>query len=199
MKKGDVLYHAEYGRVVFDHLTASRDKAIVLHGKQVVAVATGELSTEPAPRLCKNRQQAIALGFDLFDNYEGTSRGFDPETADPEGLAILVKHVKQSGRIRITSGTTGAEKTIHDVAAVMGLLYEAARPYVKIYTEKSHDAKYDVIVQNAAELAGLNEKLGLFFNTQGKSCRSYLDIQIGSRLLAEYIMRQGFEPEVELR
>jgi hypothetical protein len=57
--------------------------------------------------------------------------------------------------------------------------------------------KYDVIVKNDPSLKGLNHKLGLYFNPTGKMCRHYVEFQIGSRPLAEYIMGKTHkEPEV---
>jgi hypothetical protein len=81
------------------------------------------------------------------------------------------------------------------VAEILSIKAEVASEYVECYA-KSHHAKFDITFPNSKNIAGLDHELNLNFNSQGKSCRSYLEVQIGSRSLAEFLMKRGMLPDI---
>lgn len=159
----------------------------------------------------KNQTIARALKFDLFEPSDRkltsrdfdrklTSRGFFPSIAEPEGLRILttvaLTHPRMP-RMWITASPEAVDEAITFVSRAMRVHSDDVVRYVHPVTTSSHGAKYDIVVPNCKELAGLDARLGLFFNPLGKSCKPWLEIQIATKGLAGHLLEHGMIPAVD--
>lgn len=202
-KKGDKLYHPEFGHIKFDRYAVyDGSHAFVAGGKcpkgsSVTKVLTADL-TVVVPGKSGSLSRAIQLGYDLFDAGQEPSQPFDATSADPKALELFLKLFDEAGEVVITSSPSYAPTVIAELAGWMNETdLGIAASYVTTYTEKCHDAKFDVVIPNSKILKGegVDYKLNLNFNTNGKMCQQGIEIQIGSKSLAEYLIRRGAVPQ----
>ena len=113
-------------------------------------------------------------------------------------LAVFEKLFDETGKVIVTSSPSYAPTVIAQVAEWMNETdLGIAASYVTTYTEKCHDAKFDIVIPNSKTLKGqgVDYKLNLNFNTNGKMAQQGMEIQIGSKSLAEYLIRRGAIPQ----
>jgi hypothetical protein len=137
----------------------------------------------------------------LFVNY-----GNGPEVTSPKNLVLLSKvtdirlalrddptsvqhfaeHFKATGRIMISCQASRVDKLANDLSAVSGLSELEAVDYISPASERTHAAKFYVLVSKDA-INGLFARLGVFFDIlkTGEN-----EVQINSRSLAEWLMRE---------
>lgn len=137
----------------------------------------------------------------LFVNY-----GNGPEVTSPKNLELLskvtdvrlalqqdfsslqqfVSHFKSTGRIMISCQASRVDKLATDLSAISGLSETEAVDYISPASERTHAAKFYVLVSKDA-VGGLFARLGVFFDVleTGEN-----EVQINSRSLAEWLMRE---------
>jgi hypothetical protein len=201
-KQGDKLYHPEFGHVKFDRYSVyDGNHSFVSGGKcpkgtSVTKVLTADLTTV-VPGKSGSLSRAIQLEYDLFDASQEPPQPFDAMSADPKALELFLKLFDEAGEVVITSSPSYAPTIIAELAGWMNETdLGIAASYVNTYTEKCHAAKFDVVIPNSKVLKGegVDYKLNLNFNTNGNMAQQGIEIQIGSKSLAEYL-RRGAIPQ----
>lgn len=102
---------------------------------------------------------------------------------DPEVLKELAQHVV---RIEVSSSPDAADQCALDISENSDISEFDAADYIRVVTDKSHGAKFDVIV-SADIPSDLRVRVGLFFNESGHRAHNG-ELQIGSRSLALWLM-----------
>jgi|SRR5208282_907089 len=201
-KMGEKLYHPEFGRVKFHRYLSTPEFSYIEGGScpkgTLTKVETSQLTTVEAGK-SGSLSYAVTQGYDLFDDGAEPVQPFSPDTADPKALELFLKIFDDGGKIIISSSPSYAYSTlIAEVGALMGETdLNIAASYVNTYTEKCHAAKFDVIIPNSRILKGegVDYKLNVKFNTNGNMCQQGIEIQIGSRPLAEFLIKRGAIPQ----
>jgi hypothetical protein len=106
---------------------------------------------------------------------------------DPEALTQFAEHFLRSGRIEISCQSSKVERLAAEVSEVSSLSEIEAFDYIRPVTEKSHAAKFDILVANDLP-EGLAIRLGVYFKSNGLRAKAG-EYQINSRSLAEWLMQ----------
>lgn len=144
-----------------------------------------EVATGPVPKTHKERRKLAELRR-AVPHYVGT-----PQTEwkyaehDPLRVQFLIDYFLTNGEGRLYISSSAPEK----LAAELGI--DAVNISL---TTKGHAHKFDSVVKDAIALAGIDEELGMFFNTNGYRNGAF-EIQIGYREFAELLLTAGVLPE----
>lgn len=110
---------------------------------------------------------------------------------DPEVLASFAPYVS---RILVSSSPDGVDGCAQDISANSDISETDAMDYVKVVTDKSHGAKFDILVSEKIP-EDLRNRMGVFFNEAGHRAKGG-ELQIGSRPLVLWLMNNlGLKPE----
>lgn len=142
----------------------------VKFAKGIRAVFLSRL-TLVSPKLT-NKDKALAEGLSVFEDEDNLS----------------YRH----NQLRINS----CDQEALDSICELFLYYYPLKKASIVISMGPHGLKYDVCIPNVPGLVGLNHKLKIYFNANGKR-NSYFQIQIGSKQLAEYLIARGVVPELE--
>ena len=109
---------------------------------------------------------------------------------DPEVLAAMIPHVL---RIEISCAPNAIDACALDISTNSELSETSAVDYIRVVTDKSHGAKFDIIIDSLTPQF-IQDRLGVFFNENGHRAKGE-EIQIGSKSLALWLMREhNFKP-----
>jgi hypothetical protein len=156
------------------------------------SVKFAKLKTKKEPRVSRGvkRSQLEAAGtlpnYDYSEQYKGLT--YPTEDAMDKWTPYFLAH----SRLRITSSEP--QKTAEESSAFLGISPRETEKYIEPCTEATHGAKFDIVVTDCLELANAPNDLRLFFNSEGHSCQSALEVQIGCREFAEHLMKNGLFP-----
>lgn len=109
---------------------------------------------------------------------------------DPAVLTDLLPFVT---RIEISSSPAGVESAANAISENTSFTDIEAVDYIRVVTDRSHAAKFDVIVKDTVP-TDLRDRSKVFFNESGHRARTG-ELQIGSKSLALWLMGQGIFPE----
>jgi hypothetical protein len=113
--------------------------------------------------------------------------------ADPTILAELLPYVV---RIELSSSPAGVDSAALAISENTSITEIEAVDYIRVTTDRSHAAKYDVIILDTIP-AELRERSKVFFNENGHRARVG-ELQVGSKSLALWLMSQGLLPEKQM-
>jgi len=109
---------------------------------------------------------------------------------DPTTLTELLAYVE---RIEISSSPSGVALASVTISESSSITEIDAVDYIRVVSDRTHDAKYDVIVRDTIPTE-LRDRSKVFFNESGHRARAG-ELQISSKPLASWLMGQGVLPE----
>jgi hypothetical protein len=105
---------------------------------------------------------------------------------DPSALNEFAVVFKQNGRLEISCQPSKIDQLASELSSVSVQLTELnAVDYIRPTSERSHAAKFDILVSPPSHLV---DRLGVFFDFNGHRAREG-EAQINSRPLAEWLMK----------
>jgi hypothetical protein len=111
---------------------------------------------------------------------------------DPAALDEFAQVFAQGGRIEISCSPDSVDKTAADISNHSSLSQTDAMDYIKVVTERSHAAKFDIILTTAVFPAELQKR---FAAHNGPRAKAGKETQVGSKGLALNLLERGFMPE----
>ena len=160
-----------------------------------LSVKFAKLKEKKVPRISRGvkRSQLEAAGtlpnYDYSEQYKGLTY------PTKEAMDTWTPYFLAHSRLRITSSEP--QRTAEQCSVFLGVSPGEAEKYIEPCSEDSNGAKFDIVVTDCLELANAPNELHLFFNSEGHSCRSALEMQIGCREFAEHLMAAGLVPEAQ--
>jgi hypothetical protein len=147
--------------------------------------ATFEVAPAPVVKTYKERRKLAELRKEV-PHYLGTPRSEWKHTDhDPARVQFLLDYFLTRGEGRLYISSDAPEK----LAAELGI-----SPLHISRTVKGHAHKFDSVIKDSMALAGLDEELCMFFNTNGYRNGAF-EIQLGYREFAELLLNRGVIPE----
>lgn len=104
-------------------------------------------------------------------------------TQDPEVLGLFAPYVL---RLLVSCSPNAVDLCALDISENSDLSEVEAVDYIQVVTDKSHGAKFDILV-SANIPDELQNRMGIFFNEAGHRVKNG-ELQIGSRPLALWLM-----------
>ena len=121
---------------------------------------------------------------------------------EPDALKTLTDLALAEGTLIVWTSPTTHTCTVAHVASACNLSFEEAEVLVNRGSERVEEggnrtvdggSKFDLLLPNVPELAGLNVKLGLYFNPGGNYANPEV-VKIGNTKLTDHLMRLGMRP-----
>lgn len=158
------------------------------------SVRVKQLKEKKEPRVSRGAKRAQLEAEGKLPNYKNSERYKGADFWQPKDGAVehWTPYFLTYARLRITSSE--ANKTAKELSELLGISTGQAEAFIEPCSETTHGAKFDIVVTDSKELASAPDDLQLYFNSEGHSCRSPLEVQIGCREFAEHLMKSGLVP-----
>ena len=144
-----------------------------------------ELKNKGKQKLSREQKRFQAEAAGELPSYGNDFKGreWKPEYAEPGAIDKWIPILLLITRVRICSGNT--EQTSSEIGVPVKYITRG---------ESSHGAKFDLYIKDSLVLSSMPKELGIWVNPNQEGLK-YNEIGIGSRGLAEMLLRKGLVPE----